>query len=114
MKSSAKLAAACLALLSVPLVPAAAKVTLPVESALNVPLGCQIQQMKVLAVTNTSGGAISAGTRINYSYQRYPDHAERTGYLAGGTIAAGQVIKRGIEPAYSCKAWFRRAPVMAQ
>jgi hypothetical protein len=92
--------------------PVAAKVVPPVGTVFDVPIACQIQQVKVLAITNTSGRVIPAGTRINYSYQRNPDHAVLSGYLQGGAIAPGQVIKRGIGPAYSCKAWFRRMPVL--
>ncbi|MBN8996150.1 MAG: hypothetical protein J0H94_13065 [Rhizobiales bacterium] len=93
---------------------AAAKFIVQVPTALDVPLGCRIESQKVLAVTNISGGSIPAGTHIGYSFQRNPDHAVITGYVSGGTIAPGQVIRKGIVPAYSCKAWFRKQPVAAQ
>ena len=117
MKSPASLLAlpVALALLPVAMVPAtAAKIRVPVETVLNVPLGCQIVQAKVLAVTNTTGHGISAGTRISYSFQRYPDHAAMQGSFATSALAPGQTLKIGLQPAYSCKAWYRRPPVAAQ
>ena len=86
----------------------------PVETALNVALGCQIVNHKELTITNTTGAAIAAGTRISYSYVRDPDRKSFSGSLSGGQIAPGQVVKKGIVPAFSCSAWFRRQPVMAQ
>jgi hypothetical protein len=103
-----------LALVPVAMIPAAAKIVVPVETALNVPLGCRIVQAKVLAVTNTTGHGISAGTRISYSFQRYPDHAAMQGSFTSSALAPGQTLKIGLQPAYSCKAWYRRPPVMAQ
>lgn len=97
------------------IVPASeAKVLQPVEIALNVSLACQIEQQKVLAITNTSGQTIPAGTHISYSFVRSPDHSSFSGYLSGGNIVPGQVIRKGIVPAYSCKAWFRRQPVLSR
>jgi hypothetical protein len=92
----------------------AAKITVPVQTAFNVALGCQIVQAKVLAVTNTTNATIPAGTHISYNFQRYPDHAVLSGYVSGGAIAPGQTIKKGLQPAYSCNAWFRRVPPLAQ
>lgn len=82
--------------------------------ALNVSLACQIQSPMFLAITNTTGGAIPSGTRIDYSYLRNPDRLTIPGHLTSGLIAPGQVIRRHILSAFSCKAWFRKQPVLAR
>jgi hypothetical protein len=116
MKSPASLLAlpVALALVPVAMMPAAAKIAVSIETVLNMPLGCQIVQTKVLAVTNTTGHGISAGTRISYSFQRYPDHAAMRGSFTSRALAPGQTLKIGLQPAYSCKAWYRRPPLVAQ
>jgi hypothetical protein len=114
MKSPTSFLALSIAVLATAPGAVAAKITVPVETALNVPLGCQIVQSKVMAVTNTTGHGISAGTRIAYSFVRYPDHAALQGSFATSALAPGQVLKIGLQPAYSCKAWYRRPPAATQ
>lgn len=94
-------------------VPAAAAPRLPEVAALNTPLGCQIQDYKVVVITNTTGATLPAGARITYDWVRAPDHAHTVATVTGGALAPGAIVQIGVSEAYSCTAWTPRVLVMA-
>jgi hypothetical protein len=73
-----------------------------------VTLGCQISQVKVIVITNTTASPITAGTQITYDAIRLGDgqHYGRTG--GGPFLAPGSSFKVGGSPSSSCTAWYRR------
>ena len=83
------------------------------ESILRTPLQCQILSGKVIAITNSTGATISGGTQISYDVIRMPDHAHIGGQFVSSTMPPGATVKRGLFPAYSCTAWFRKPLVLA-
>ena len=76
-------------------------------------LGCQVQNEKLLAITNTTGAVISAGTNITYDAIRKADQAHYGRTISTGGMAPGAVLKIGVLPSSSCTAWFMRPAVMA-
>ena len=83
------------------------------STAFRVWLTCQVQNEKVLAITNTSGATISAGTRITYDAIRKPDQAHYGRTISTAGMTPGGVLQIGAVPSFSCTAWFVRLPVMA-
>jgi hypothetical protein len=82
-------------------------------TALTTPLDCRIRDYKVVAITNTTGATIPAGTRISYDTIRIPDGAHIGGSFVSGVVAPGAVIQIGAWESSSCTAWMRRVLVMA-
>lgn len=70
----------------------------------SVPLACWIENEKVIAVVNSTGKTLPAGTRLSVDAVRIPDG---THYKKGGTIArtpSGGIIRMGAVPSSSCTA----------
>jgi hypothetical protein len=82
-------------------------------SALNVSIRCEIVAEKVIEITNTSGGFIAGGTTISYDVVRRPDQAHVVGSFVTSGLGPGSSVKKGLFPALSCTAWFRRPLVLA-
>lgn len=83
------------------------------DTILQTPLKCAMENVKILVVTNSTGATISAGTRIHYAFERMPDHAKISGSAITGKLLPGAVVKRGVGPAFSCTASFRKTLVLA-
>ena len=78
-----------------------------------VALSCRVENEKVLVITNTSGGALTAGTAITYDAVRKPDGVHYGRVFQTGALATGGLVRVGAMPSFSCTAWFRRTPLLA-
>ena len=83
-------------------------------NALNrkVPLECQLQQSKIVVITNSTGQTISAGTHISFDTLRRGGAAHFDGSFASGTMPPGAVVHRPAVDSLSCTAWYTTQPVM--
>jgi len=86
-------------------VPAAVQ---PEIAGTRVPLGCAIIAGKVIVITNTSGGTISAGTGITYNADRTSDGYHFGKTFTSGELAAGATVRKLGSSSASCAAWFTR------
>jgi hypothetical protein len=92
---------------------AAPPVQFGIQSALTVPLGCQIRDEKVIVITNTTGAAI-ANTNISYDAVRKPDGKHYGATKKVTFLAAGGILQTGGMQSFSCTAWFKRVPLLMQ
>jgi hypothetical protein len=85
-----------------------------VTNAINrkVPLACQLMQSKIVVITNSTSGTISAGTRINFDALRRDGVHHFTGSFASGTMPPGASVQRPAVDALSCTAWYVAQPMM--
>lgn len=76
----------------------------------SVSLACWIEDQKVIAVVNSTGKTLPAGTRLSVDAIRIPDgtHYKKTGTL--GRTPSGAIIRMGAVPSSSCTA-FARMPM---
>ena len=77
------------------------------DSILQVPLGCAISIGKVIVITNSTGGAIDAGTKMGYDAVR-PDKRHYGNAFAGPALARGASFQIDAQPSVSCTAWYIR------
>ena len=89
----------------------AQQVQFGIQSALTVPLGCQIQIEKLIVITNTTGAAIT-NTNISYDAIRKPDGKHYGATKKVTFLPAGGILQVGGDRSFSCTAWFRRAPLL--
>jgi hypothetical protein len=83
-------------------------------NALTVALGCHIENVKVIVITNTTQGTINAGTAINYDAVRYRSTLHYGGSVLSPALAPGASFKIGGSDSSSCTASFRRQAVLSQ
>ena len=100
--------------LVVAMVAHAAAAPVAATNALNrkVPLDCQLQQSKIVVITNSTSETISAGTRIGFDTVRRGTTAHFDGSFASGTMLPGAVVHRPAVDSLSCTAWYTTQPVM--
>ncbi|CAN5172127.1 hypothetical protein BH10PSE9_BH10PSE9_11460 [soil metagenome] len=102
---------AALAITAAERVAAAPQLQLGIQSALTVPLGCQIRSEKVIVITNTTGAAI-ANTNISYDAVRKPDGKHYGATKKVTFLAVGGILQTGGVQSFSCTAWFKRVPLL--
>jgi hypothetical protein len=82
-------------------------------SALNVFIGCRIENLKEIVLTNSTGGTIAAGTVINWDAVRYRSTSHYGGSVVSPLMTPGASMRLGGEQSSSCTAWYRRPAVRA-
>jgi hypothetical protein len=83
-------------------------------SALNVALGCRIENSKELVITNTTQGTIAAGTSVSYDAVRYRSTLHYGGSVAVPRMLPGTQVRLGGQDSASCTAWYRRELLRTQ
>lgn len=86
----------------------------PLNTVLTVAIGCRIEDVKEIVLTNTSQATIPAGTVIGYDVVRYRSTSHYGGSVTSPRMPPGTQVRFGGEQSASCTAWYRpqlqRAP----
>jgi hypothetical protein len=82
--------------------------------AITTPLGCRIENVKEIVITNTTAGTIAAGTAITYDALRYRSTLHYGGTVSAPRMLPGTQIRLGGQDSASCTAWFRPQPLLSQ
>ena len=85
----------------------------PDIAGIRIPLGCAIVDAKVIVITNTTGGTISAGTAITYDAERASDGIHYGKTFTSGELTPGASVQRPGSTSNFCAAWFTRPMVLA-
>jgi hypothetical protein len=78
------------------------------NNVLTVALGCRIDNVKEIVVTNTTAATIPAGTVIGYDVVRYRSTSHYGGSVTSPRMLPGTQIRFGGEQSASCTAWYRQ------
>lgn len=81
--------------------------------AFTTPLGCRIENLKEIVITNTTQGTIAAGTAISYDTVLYRSTLHLGATRSAPRMLPGTQIRLGVQASDSCTAWFRAAPLRA-
>ncbi len=86
----------------------------PVASAspLKVALSCHIANAKIVVITNSTAGAIAAGTQMGYDAIRSGDGKHYGKTFGGPLLPPGASLQLGTQPSASCTAWYYRRLLM--
>ncbi|HEY5080949.1 MAG TPA: hypothetical protein VII91_03335 [Bauldia sp.] len=78
----------------------------------NVYLKCGLENSKIVAVTNSTGKIITAGTKISFSALRRGSTAYFDGSFLSPDMVPGAAIKRPAVDSVSCTAWYVKPLLM--
>ena len=82
--------------------------------ALTTPLGCRIENLKEIVITNTTQRTIAAGTAISYDTVLYRSALHHSETRSAPRMLPGTQIRLGVQASDSCTAWFRSQPLRSQ